>query len=165
MSWTTQLTISISSCKWKMGRVAPDFLGRLFDAFTQVDSFSPGASLGLHIFNAANLGRYGTGQTQPESLRVGFGLFTGTTTSRAFFPEPCRRGKEEAKNPTQHMKTSVIMTPAGRSWSAFLRTPTLQQMSVPKARIEKMPFGAFFDPCDRSRHISMDSAWIELENS
>ncbi|KAJ6532573.1 hypothetical protein B0H19DRAFT_1241902 [Mycena capillaripes] len=41
----------------------------------------------------------------------------------------------------------------------------LQQMSVPKARIGKMRFWAFFDPRDRFRHISMDSGCIELKTS
>jgi hypothetical protein len=41
----------------------------------------------------------------------------------------------------------------------------LQLIAVPKARIEKMPFWAFFDSRDRFAHISMSSAQIQLKHS
>jgi hypothetical protein len=40
--------------------------------------------------------------------------------------------------------------------------PYLQPLSVPKARIRKMPFWAFSDSRDRFTHISTDSTRIEM---
>ncbi|KAF7325826.1 hypothetical protein MKEN_00433300 [Mycena kentingensis (nom. inval.)] len=50
--------------------IAPDFLGKIFDPFTQADSFSPGAGLGLHITKSI-VARMG-GTITVES-RLGFG--------------------------------------------------------------------------------------------
>ncbi|KAJ6556223.1 hypothetical protein B0H19DRAFT_140673 [Mycena capillaripes] len=40
--------------------IAPEFLEKLFDAFTQADSFSPGAGLGLHICKSVVERMHGT---------------------------------------------------------------------------------------------------------
>jgi hypothetical protein len=42
---------------------------------------------------------------------------------------------------------------------------TLQPMSVPRARIKKLPFWAFSDPRHRFTYISVTSAQIDLECS
>ncbi|KAJ7926876.1 hypothetical protein B0H13DRAFT_1066300 [Mycena leptocephala] len=54
--------------------IAPEFVNKLFDPFTQADSFSPGAGLGLHICKSVVERMYGT--ITVESRPGGGSIFT-----------------------------------------------------------------------------------------
>ncbi|KAJ7816817.1 hypothetical protein B0H13DRAFT_2136226 [Mycena leptocephala] len=95
--------------------IAPEFLNKLFDPFTQADSFSPGAGLGLHITKSI-VDRMG-GTIGVESRSGGGSIFTVTLPVEDLELAP-------ANKPRAMRRTFFSSEPASRSPELPL-TPSL----------------------------------------
>ncbi|KAJ7859927.1 hypothetical protein B0H14DRAFT_2576850 [Mycena olivaceomarginata] len=64
-------------------------------------------------------------------------------------------------NPVIEVMIKTVTNAGQENWDGWVRLENLKPLAVPKAWIEKLLFGAFFDPRDRFAHISTNTARIE----